>query len=290
MVEFSRLRPEGRLQSIRNGLQVLGYGSTPCLQELGVSVDPNPMAIEGRILPKPTLLYGKGATVQPRNGQWSMEGKTLYEPARVQGCAIIIYDRRFRPQAELHLKQSLFNASRMLGIQGIPPDPPVLRKTAIDGQYWNHLKEVAIIHKSVKGNLPNLIIVVLPEFGAEDIYNRIKNAGDIKIGVATQCMKGGKCAQGSEGYYVNVCLQINARLGGINFILKPDAIPLLTDTTVPAIVMGADVTHPPPGQSAWPSYAAVVGCVDSSNSKYIAVSRAQAPRAEMIQDLGDMVA
>ncbi|KIO16424.1 hypothetical protein M407DRAFT_33925 [Tulasnella calospora MUT 4182] len=290
MIEFSTLRPDVRLQSIRNGLQVLGYSNSPCLQEFGVKVDPNPMTITGRILPTPTLLYGKNATIQPLNGEWSMRDKTLYKPAIIQGCAIIIYDGRFRPEAELHLKQSLFNVSRLLGIQGIPSDPPILRKNATGSAYWNHLKEVAIMHKKVKGTMPNLIIVVLPDFGSEDIYVRIKNAGDIKIGVATQCLKAGKCAQGTEEYYVNVCLKINAKLGGTNFVLKPNAIPFLTDLTVPSIVMGAGVTHPGPGNSDRPSYATVVGSVDSNHSKYITVSRVQGRRIEMIEKMADMIA
>ncbi|KIO29145.1 hypothetical protein M407DRAFT_21715 [Tulasnella calospora MUT 4182] len=290
MIEFSRLRPDIRLQNIRNGLQVLGYSNSTCLQEFGITVDPNPMTIAGRMLPTPTLIYGKNTIIQPRNGQWNMKDKTLYKPAIVQGCAIIIYDGRFTPEAELHLKQSLFSVSRMLGIQGIPSDPPVLRKNATGGQYWNHLKELATMHKNVKGTMPNLIVVIMPDLASEDIYVRIKNAGDIKTGVATQCLKAGKCARGSEEYYANVCLKINAKLGGTNFILKPEIIPLLTDPTAPSIVMGASLTHPGPGQSIRPSHATVVGCVDSKNSKYIAVSRAQSCRLEMVKGMADMVA
>lgn len=39
-----------------------------------------------------------------------------------------------------------------------------------------------------------------------------------------------------------------------------------------------------------PSYAAVVGSVDSDASKYIAASKAQELRQELIQDLGEMIA
>lgn len=69
LIAFSRLIPDVRLQSIRNGLQVLGYSQSPCLQELGMKVDPNPMTIAGRILPTPTLACRRNATIQPRNGQ-----------------------------------------------------------------------------------------------------------------------------------------------------------------------------------------------------------------------------
>ncbi|KAG8898512.1 hypothetical protein FRC01_010881, partial [Tulasnella sp. 417] len=289
MVEFSTLRPEERLRNIRNGLQVLRYGNSPYLQDFGINVDANPMTIKGRILPTPTLLYGKNQSIQPRDGQWNMRNMQLFRPEKIVGCAIIIYDRRFRPDQEAHLKKSLFNVTQMLGIQGMPPDPPVLRKDAMGKEYWNHLKEVAVMHKSVKGNMPNLIIVVLPDMG-EDIYLRIKNAGDIKIGVATQCLRAFKCGKGNEQYYVNVCLKINAKLGGINVIPKPDTVRFLTDRAIPTIVIGADVQHPGPGNMTRPSHSAVVGSVDSDASKYVATSRAQPCRREMIDDLTDMVA
>ncbi|KAG8942123.1 hypothetical protein FRC00_011997, partial [Tulasnella sp. 408] len=159
MVDFSTLRPEERLRNIRNGLQVLRYGNSPYLQDFGINVDANPMTIKGRILPTPTLLYGRNQSIQPRDGQWNMRDKQLFRPETITGCAILIYDRRFRPDQEAHLKKSLFNVTQMLGIQGMPPDPPVLRKDATGSAYWNHLKEVAVMHKSAKGNMPNLIIV-----------------------------------------------------------------------------------------------------------------------------------
>lgn len=156
MVEFSTLRPEERLRNIRNGLQVsyiffvrlsveiyaaifqvLRYGNSAYLQDFGINVDANPMTIKGRILPPPTLTYGRNQTIQPRDGQWNMRDKQLYKPEKIVGCAIIIYDRRFRPDQEAHLKKNLFNVTQMLGIQGMPPDPPVLRKDATGSAYWN---------------------------------------------------------------------------------------------------------------------------------------------------------
>ncbi|KAG8952530.1 hypothetical protein FRC00_006750, partial [Tulasnella sp. 408] len=79
-------------------------------------------------------------------------------------------------------------------------------------------------------------------------------------------------------------------LGGINVIPKPGTVPLLADRTTPTIVLGAYVLHPAPGASSRPSYAAVVGSVDSDASKYVAITRAQQCRVEMIEDLTDMIA
>ncbi|KAG8900669.1 hypothetical protein FRC01_010058, partial [Tulasnella sp. 417] len=65
MVDFSTSRPEVRLKSIRDGLQMLQYSNSTYLQDFEINVDPEPMTIKGRILPTPTLLYGRNATIQP---------------------------------------------------------------------------------------------------------------------------------------------------------------------------------------------------------------------------------
>lgn len=45
--------------------------------------------------------------------------------------------------------------------------------------------------------------------------------------------------------------------------------------------------HPPPGVNR-PSYTAIIGSVDSHTAKYIATSRAQTERQEIINDMQDM--
>jgi len=51
------------------------------------------------------------------------------------------------------------------------------------------------------------------------------------------------------------------------------------------VVMGADVIHPSPGSEGRPSFTALVGNVDSDTAKYVADSRVQVSRREMIADL-----
>ncbi|KAG6828395.1 hypothetical protein H0H92_008137, partial [Tricholoma furcatifolium] len=50
----------------------------------------------------------------------------------------------------------------------------------------------------------------------------------------------------------------------------------------------ADVIHPAPGSDGRPSFTAVVANVDSNTAKYIACSRVQTSRQEMIEDLEEM--
>ncbi|CAL9022324.1 unnamed protein product, partial [Prunus brigantina] len=58
------------------------------------------------------------------------------------------------------------------------------------------------------------------------------------------------------------------------------------DTNTPTIIIGADVSHPGPGDNSSPSIAAVVASMDWPGvSKYRGIVSAQAPREEIIQDL-----
>jgi eukaryotic translation initiation factor 2C len=51
---------------------------------------------------------------------------------------------------------------------------------------------------------------------------------------------------------------------------------------------GADVIHPAPGSVGRPSFTSLVGNVDGDVAKYVAASRVQTSRQEMIDDLEDM--
>jgi eukaryotic translation initiation factor 2C len=81
---------------------------------------------------------------------------------------------------------------------------------------------------------------------------------------------------------------LNVKLGGINTIPDPTSVTPLTDPNMPTVVMGADVIHPSPGSEGRPSFTSLVGNVDSDTAKYVADSRVQTSRQEMIADLDEM--
>ncbi|KAG6809227.1 hypothetical protein H0H93_016008 [Arthromyces matolae] len=83
-------------------------------------------------------------------------------------------------------------------------------------------------------------------------------------------------------------MRINPKLGGVNAIPDPATVRSISDPKNPTIVLGADVIHPAPGSQGRPSFTAVVGNVDSDNAKYIATTRVQTSRQEIIDDLKEM--
>ncbi|CAB4440014.1 unnamed protein product [Rhizophagus irregularis] len=58
---------------------------------------------------------------------------------------------------------------------------------------------------------------------------------------------------------------------------------------VQSVHMGADVSHPPPGETDKPSFAALCGSMDARASRYAATIRAQTGRFEIIADLANML-
>ena len=89
------------------------------------------------------------------------------------------------------------------------------------------------------------------------------------------------------GFYPSdaVDRRINVKLGGINTVPDPRSVPFLTDPNQPTVVMGADVIHPAPGSESRPSFTSLVANVDSDTAKYVAATRVQTSRQEMIEDL-----
>jgi eukaryotic translation initiation factor 2C len=131
-----------------------------------------------------------------------------------------------------------------------------------------------------------LIICVLSD-NDSSVYSSIKMVGDTEISVRTQCIQSKFTNSPKQQYCANVCLKINAKLGGVNAILGPKAIPFISEK--PTIVFGADVTHPGANDTTSSSIAAVCASMDRYVAKYHSLIREQNNRVEIIVDLEDMV-
>lgn len=293
VLEFSTKKPQDRLQSIRNGLAVLAYGQSEYVRQFGMNVTMEPLKVNARVLVPPTLKYGaqsKQPTITPRDGAWNMIDKRVYLPcSRVEQWIVIIYDqqRRFDGRTVDGMVDGLMQACNVVGIQ-MPNRPAVVRYENGQGIIGDQLRNAGMECKQKTGNLPNLIVVILPE-GGNDIYSAVKHFGDVTAGVVTQCMKSMKCSRAKMQYYANVTLKLNVKLGGVNTIPDPRSTSILSDPSNPTVVMGADVMHPAPGTVGRPSFSALVSSVDSDTAKYIATMGVQTGKEDIIENLQAMV-
>src|SRR5690606_27209175 len=97
---------------------------------------------------------------------------------------------------------------------------------------------------------PQLLVCILPTTGTP-LYAEVKRVTDTIIGVASQCLQMKHVHEPKKQYCANVCLKINAKLGGINSQLQQHMMPFLTSK--PTILLGGDVSHPHPGKGVIPS-------------------------------------
>ena len=134
------------------------------------------------------------------------------------------------------------------------------------------------------------------KFKGGKVYNEIKQLGDIKYKVPTQCVvqntlfrKDFKTGQVSINGQVigNLCLKINSKLSGTNHMLAQGSKPAIFKE--PVMILGADVTHAAAQfKDQKPSIAAVVGSMDpTAQMKYEVEIRVQdsLQNEEMINEM-----
>ncbi|KAH9992243.1 argonaute-like protein [Russula compacta] len=290
ILEFSTTRPLDRMRRIQDGLGVLQYGQSEYVRQFGMDVSDELVGVNGRIIKPPTLKYNPGSRqpdVQPSQGTWNLIDKYMYRPAAIPNWVLLIYEnqRRFslRREVATQLATDFVRGCETVGIRA-NPEPAVVRWESGQGNVGRQLRAACEECQRKSKAPPTLIVAILPE-GGTDIYTAIKHFGDVAAGIATQCMKGSKCIRAKPPYYASVALKVNVKLGGTNAITD---VSFLDDPVNPTIVMGADITHPPPGAQARPSFTSVVGSVDISGARYVSRIAVQSSAREIIEDMENM--
>jgi len=291
VLSFSTSRPEERLKSITAGLQTLAYEKSVYMSDFELDVQSangKPLPVQARVIKPPTLQYGadsKQPTVLPHNGAWNMIDKRVYQPVAIGNWAIIIYEsmKYFSDAAVKSMVQGIVDGCDSLGIRVVDKDPLVFRENG-QGDIEGHFRRAGTEVKKSKGEYPNFLVFVLPE-GGNEIYRKIKHYGDVKIGVATQCLKAKNCSYAKKPFWANVLLKVNAKLGGINLV---DAGSSLADPHNPTVIMGADMMDAPPGTTDKPAFASLVSSIDPKCSRYVPYMSVQPAHQQIIEGFYDM--
>ena len=141
-----------------------------------------------------------------------------------------------------------------------------------------------------------LLVVILPN-NESQLYNQIKQLGDIEFGISTICVLANKFydlskkydgTYNSAPYYANVALKVNIKNGGINQVLGDDQLSFIGEEQT--MVIGIDVTHPSPGSlSNATSVAAMVASSDRYLARWPAEIRINPARQEKVDTLTEML-
>ncbi|KAF8670621.1 argonaute family [Rhizoctonia solani] len=270
-IPFSQKTPRARLDSIAAGHNILSYDTSEYMQSFQMAIEPNPQTCLARKLEAPLLDYGMNQTHRPENGKWNFKGCKVYEPAKVLGWAMLVYDSyNWTMSIARNVAHCLVSQAAQMGWQAY--------SLAFEHVHFGMLNyDISVRHLDVAQHLrtaghsvikqyqiqaPTLFVVVLPRFSS-DLYQAVKHFGDITMGVATQCLKGERARSPCPQYLANVCLKINAKLGGVNSKLNAsDNLAWTLDSANSLMIIASYVVHPPPGAHGLPSFSGVVGSLD----------------------------
>ncbi|RGB37332.1 Piwi domain-containing protein [Rhizophagus diaphanus] len=289
MFKFTCQPPGVRENKILDGLNILDYQNNEYLKQFGMEVSKYMTVVNARILPTPTIQYhptSREKRIEPKGGVWDLRDKKVATGATLGSWSVLAFlnERELPNQAIKHFLGELINTCNDTGMNIVERDPPICRVNPI-GNTEESLRKAWLMAKEKARVKPQLILCILPHKSI--FYAEIKRASDTVIGIATQCILSNNMRRGKKQYCVNVCLKMNVKLGGENSFLIPEHIQFVANQ--PTILMGADITHPSPGDYKSPSYAALCGSMNARASHYIASLRVQTGHAEIIVDLENMV-
>ncbi|XP_050370063.1 protein argonaute 5 [Argentina anserina] len=294
MLRATCQRPKEREGNIQEMVRRNNYnGERLVSSEFGINVKEQMALVDARVLAPPMLKYhesGRESTDTPRMGAWNMINKKMVNGARVDHWTFVNFSSRLRGDFNdrfcedlvnmCNSKGVVFNSMPLLPVQSAHPNQIERVLRDIHKQSVQRLKEMGQTDKHLQ-----LLLIILPDVTGS--YGPIKRICETELGIVSQCCNPSKVMKLSKQYLENLSLKINVKVGGRNTVLN-DAIqrriPLVSDR--PTIIIGADVTHPQPGEDSSPSIAAVVASMDWPEvSKYRGIVSGQKHREEIIQDL-----
>ena len=283
MIRQTAQPADERERTIRDIMRKTKFNDDPVVKKFGMSVSSDMVQVPARVLQPPTLQYDQDKQLKPpeKKGAWDMKDHKFYEGAELNEWAVVNCSRYCREHELQKFISALVSTCRKMGMS-------VRNEPHLDQQ--QRRESIEVMMQRLRRSMPKLNLVVAVIDKGSPSYYEIKQVGDTndKLCVATQCVLSEtvqrKC---NPATLANVCLKINAKLGGINNIIAPDTRPLLLQRE-PVIIFGADVTHPKSGDTTTPSIASVVASVDLTASKFRAKHHAQKHRQEVIANLKDM--
>lgn len=292
MIKIAAQKPKDRLKCIEEGIAVMNSPKDPFAKGFGIKVSSQMTQVDARLLDAPKVLYAQNSRepqVSPQQGAWQQKNSYFFKGATLNTCAVLALDRpKFMDKRVItDFMQVMSKCSQEVGLNFKQnPNDIVINYEEDFRRIPDALMDVAREAKKVNGKLPDIIFVIMPRQDSTN-YGAVKKTCETHIDILSQCMLGKHVQKKSPMYVKNILLKVNVKLGGINnTISKSPSFQFFMNQ--PAIIIGADVTHPNPGSKV-PSIAAVVGSMDAMGYRYATSIRHQNSREEIIRDFAAMV-
>lgn len=282
MIKIAVTRPDARKKNIEQQVRLLEHSQDPILKHYGAHFEQQFTRTDGRVLQPPAVNFANGAANPQFSGRWDLRGKKFFKAnvAPLQAWGFVVMDNCVQYN---QLQQFARNFKQTFqGHGGICTADAMLIQTP--GHMRNNVAAVIEhAHKEItrQCGYTQLVFVVVQHKNSPH-YLRLKKSADCRFGILSQVVNGMQVAKNNGQYISNVCLKVNAKLGGATARTHP---PWRSDSYFPkdrpTMVIGVDISHAPPGgESA--STAAMTMSIDRDGLRYAAAVASNGYRCEML--------
>ncbi|KAF5000779.1 hypothetical protein FDECE_11134 [Fusarium decemcellulare] len=282
MIKIAVTRPNVRKGDIQKGASALRIGNDPYLKEYGVTFEAQFAKTEARILPAPTVRFGQGTAEPKFAGRWDLRGKKFWKQniAPLGSWGFIALEHDVAPPVMQQFANTF--KTTFLGHGGKVTGDPLILKLPADLRF-DAAGAIKWAHEEItkKKGYTQLLFVILSKKNS-GTYERLKKSADCRFGILTQVVLGSHVSKNNGQYHSNVCMKVNAKLGGATACTPPLwKTPTFFPENRPTIMIGVDVSHTAPG-GASPSTAAMTMSVDKDATRYAALVETNGYRVEML--------
>ncbi|KAH7370050.1 Piwi domain-containing protein [Rhexocercosporidium sp. MPI-PUGE-AT-0058] len=277
MIKFAVTRPKERIASIKHGVNMLKWHEDNYLKHFDIKVDPNMTVTQARILPNPEIQFDRAKLNPGTAGRWDLRGKKFLlpnpEPLNSWGFVIIggcIPEPNVRNFINVFISTYVGHGGKIAN-----KNPLIYKQTQNEDLPTLVNNARRAVGDQVKA-MPQILFYVLP--GRDSfMYERLKKNSECRFALMSQCLNVAHVNKAQPQYCSNVCMKVNAKLGGTTSkIVTPKGF-----FTRPTMIIGADVSHPAPG-SPQASMAAVTMSMDRDCCRYAAAVQTNGYRVEML--------
>ena len=262
------------------------------------------VVVPSRVLPAPILEYkntkitfvekpadGKS---EKAKGSWDLINKQFYDPVKgVKKLTVLVLENSRRPlrdNEKTDIEEACTEFVAEVGRHGVKFDKNFIIKPVSYDRVENLTRDIVSVMKPLQAKTDYVLTILNQKEKA--IYASVKTALDRDLGILNQCTLQNKFAKKKFGkfdiqMYALMSMKTCIKLGGANHVLsKNDAGKLIVDG-LPALLLGADVTHPT-NNSNGTSIAAVVGSIDDKFNSFPGSISVQEQKRETITEMSKM--
>lgn len=281
MIKIAVSRPPVRKKKIQQQAAALDFGpNNKYLDHFGIKFAGKFTESNARLLKNPTIQFGGPGKIDPgTQGRWDIRGKVFLSPNNrpLKNWGLIILERSIDMNQLQQFGKTFTGKFREHGgkVEGQPEYYDM-------SQQLNVAASIKECHDDLRrkknGAPPDLFICVLRVRGSNN-YERLKKNADCRLAVLTQCVAAGHVAKNNAQYHSNLCMKVNAKLGGTTSKVLTNQPHFKAPGRT--MVLGVDVSHASPGVNA-PSMASMVMSMDPYASRYLAAAETNNYRREMV--------